>query len=446
MIKELYNTRQKISSTILSQVIDKITYKQLQLDSIPRDFQYPSPIPGHEYVLYAHIPFCESLCPYCSFNRFIFNEGKLKSYYRSLRREMEMLADLGYDFVNLYIGGGTPTVDLSELTGMIDFAKNLFSIKEVSCETNPNHLSKEILGELKGRVDRLSVGVQSFDDKLLRQMSRYEKFGSGDQILEIIQNAVGILPSLNIDMIYNLPDQTEESLMRDLEYINKSGAEQTTFYPLMSAPSVKKAMEKTLGYLDHAREFKYFQIISEKLSEVYKPSSGWTFSRKDLSMLDEYIVQYEEYVGTGSGSFSYLDGKLLVNTFSLRQYEEKIKSGFFPVYKIRQFSNYDKKRYRFLMEMFDLSLNTEKFQKDFKVPLVIGLFPEMMFMWLSGAFGKWENGRIYLRPESRYLLVVMMREFFSNVNILRDQARSTLSKEERLMCVVNEKLYHNEFV
>lgn len=446
MIKELYNTRQKISSTILSQVIDKITYKQLQLDSIPRDFQYPSPIPGHEYVLYAHIPFCESLCPYCSFNRFIFNEGKLKSYYRSLRREMEMLADLGYDFVNLYIGGGTPTVDLSELTGMIDFAKNLFSIKEVSCETNPNHLSKEILGELKGRVDRLSVGVQSFDDKLLRQMSRYEKFGSGDQILEIIQNAVGILPSLNIDMIYNLPDQTEESLMRDLEYINKSGAEQTTFYPLMSAPSVKKAMEKTLGYLDHAREFKYFQIISEKLSEVYKPSSGWTFSRKDLSMLDEYIVQYEEYVGTGSGSFSYLDGKLLVNTFSLRQYEEKIKSGFFPVYKIRQFSNYDKKRYRFLMEMFDLSLNTEKFQKDFKVPLIIGLFPEMMFMWLSGAFGKWENGRIYLRPESRYLLVVMMREFFSNVNILRDQARSTLSKEERLMCVVNEKLYHNEFV
>ncbi|MDX9849147.1 MAG: coproporphyrinogen III oxidase family protein [Anaerolineaceae bacterium] len=446
MIKELYNTRQKISSTILSQVIDKITYKQLQLDSIPRDFQYPSPIPGHEYVLYAHIPFCESLCPYCSFNRFIFNEGKLKSYYRSLRREMEMLADLGYDFVNLYIGGGTPTVDLSELTGMIDFAKNLFSIKEVSCETNPNHLSKEILGELKGRVDRLSVGVQSFDDKLLRQMSRYEKFGSGDQILEIIQNAVGILPSLNIDMIYNLPDQTEESLMRDLEYINKSGAEQTTFYPLMSAPSVKKAMEKTLGYLDHAREFKYFQIISEKLSEVYKPSSGWTFSRKDLSMLDEYIVQYEEYVGTGSGSFSYLDGNLLVNTFSLRQYEEKIKSGFFPVYKIRQFSNYDKKRYRFLMEMFDLSLNTEKFQKDFKVPLVIGLFPEMMFMWLSGAFGKWENGRIYLRPESRYLLVVMMREFFSNVNILRDQARSTLSKEERLMCVVNEKLYHNEFV
>ena len=444
-MNELYKVRQKISSKILSQVIGKITYKQLQLDSIPQDFHYPVPQSGHQYVLYAHIPFCESLCPYCSFNRFIFNEAKLKSYFQSLRREMEMLAELGYDFVNLYIGGGTPTVDLHELTTTIDYAKNLFSIKEVSCETNPNHLTKEILGELKGRVDRMSVGVQSFDDRLLRQMSRYEKFGSGDQILEIIQNAVGILPSLNIDMIYNLPDQTEESLLRDLEYINRSGAEQTTFYPLMTAPSVEKAMEKTLGHLDHSRERRYFQIISENLSDVYQPSSGWTFSRKELSMLDEYIVQYEEYVGTGSGSFSYLDGNLLVNTFSLKQYEEKIKSGEFPVYKVKHFTNYDKKRYRFLMEMFDLSLNSEKFQKDFNVPLVLGLFPEMMFMWLSGAFGKWEKGRIYLRPESRYLLVVMMREFFSNVNILRDQARSALTKEERLMCVVNEKLYHNEF-
>ena len=445
MNQKLHNLRQQFSSKILTEVINKITYKQLQLSSLPDEFIYPSPKKNHKYVLYAHIPFCESLCPYCSFNRFIYNEAKVKSYFRSLRTEMEMFAEKGFEFVNLYIGGGTPTVDLEELTTTIDFAKSLFPIKEVSCETNPNHLTKEILNELKGRVDRLSVGVQSFDDKLLRQMSRYEKFGSGEQIFEIIKNVVGILPSLNIDMIYNLPDQTEESLIKDLDYIKRSGAEQTTFYPLMSAPSVKNALEKTLGKLDTSRELRYFQIISENLAGVYQPSSGWTFSRKDLSMLDEYIVQYEEYVGTGSGSFSYLDGQLLVNSFSLRQYEEKINQGKFPVYKTKTFSNYDKKRYRFLMEMFDLSLDTEKFQKDFGVPITVGLFPEMLFMWLSGAFDRWENGRIYLNNENRYLLVVMMREFFSNVNILRDQARSALSNEERLMCVVNDKLYHNEF-
>jgi coproporphyrinogen III oxidase-like Fe-S oxidoreductase len=446
MNQKLHYLRQKASARILTEVINKITYKQLQLDPITPDFQYPSPKNEHKYVLYAHIPFCESLCPYCSFNRFIYNEGKVKSYFKSLRREMEMFAEMGYDFVNLYIGGGTPTVDLEELVYTIDFAKKLFNIQEVSSETNPNHLTKEILYELKGRVDRLSVGVQSFDDKLLRQMSRYDKFGSGEEIFEIIKNAVGILPSLNVDMIYNLPDQTEDSLIKDLEYINNSGADQVTFYPLMSAPSVKKAMDRTLGKLDQSREQRYYQIISEKLSDVYQPSSGWTFSRKDISMLDEYISQYEEYVGVGSGSFSYLDGKLLVNTFSLRQYDEFIQNNKLPVQKLRRFSKYDKKRYRFLMEMFDLSLNTDKFRKDFGVPISLGLFPEMLFMGLSGAFEKWENGRIHLNLDNRYLLVVMMREFFSNVNILRDQARLALSKEERLMCVVNEKLYHNEFV
>src|SRR5690606_25829621 len=110
---------------------------------------------------------------------------------------------------------------------------------------------------------------------------------------------------LNVDMIYNLPDQTEDSLIRDLDYINKSGADQVTFYPLMSAPSVKKAMDRTLGKLDQSRKQRYYQIISEKLSDVYQPSSGWTFSRRNLTMLDEYIAQYGEYVGVGSGSFSY---------------------------------------------------------------------------------------------------------------------------------------------
>jgi coproporphyrinogen III oxidase-like Fe-S oxidoreductase len=446
MNKKLHNFRQKASAQILSEVINKITYKQLQLDPIPANFKYPPPKKDHQYVLYAHVPFCESLCPYCSFNRFIYNEGKAKSYFKSLRREMEMFAEMGYDFVNLYVGGGTPTVNLEELIKTIDYAKKLFSIKEVSCETNPNHITKEILNQLKGKVDRLSVGVQSFDDKLLRQMSRYDKFGSGEEIFELIQNAVGILPSLNIDMIYNLPDQTEEILVRDLEYVNKSGADQVTFYPLMSAPSVKRAMERTLGKLDPSREQRYYQIISEKLSEVYQPSSGWTFSRRNLSMLDEYIAQYEEYVGTGSGSFSYLDGKLLVNTFSLKQYDEIIKNNQLPIRKIRVFSKYDKKRYRFLMELFDLSLDTDKFKKDFGVPITLGLIPEMLFMWISGAFEKWENGRIYLNLDNRFLLVVMMREFFSNVNVLRDQARSALSKEERLMCVVNDSVYHNELV
>ncbi len=446
MKKDLRTIRQSLFSSVLAEVIDKITYNQLQLKNIPESFLYPTPDINKKYVLYSHIPFCESLCPYCSFNRFVFNEEKTRRYFSALRQEIRMLADKGYDFVTMYIGGGTPTVLVDELTQTIDLAKSLFSIQDVSCETNPNHLTREILSELVGRVDRLSVGVQSFDDHLLKQMSRYEKFGSGDQILEIIRNAVGILPSLNVDMIYNLPDQTPEILRKDLEYVIRSGAEQTTFYPLMSAPSVKKAMDRTLGNIDRNREFEYFQIITEGLEKAYKPASAWTFSRHNVKMIDEYIVQYEEYIGTGSGAFSYMNGNLLVNTFSLSKYEHRINNGNMPVYAYKSFSKRDRMRYRFMMELFDLALDKQKFEQDYGVSAELGLLPEMTFMRLAGAFAQSTKDKIFLNQNSRYLLVVMMREFFGNVNILRDQARRALPQEERLMCVVNDKLYHNEFV
>ena len=90
-----------------------------------------------------------------------------------------MLKDLGYDFESLYIGGGTPTIMLDELCKTIDLARDNFNIKEVSSETNPNHLVQAATSmQLKGRVQRLSVGVQSFDNGLLKQMDRYDKYGS----------------------------------------------------------------------------------------------------------------------------------------------------------------------------------------------------------------------------------------------------------------------------
>ena len=100
---------------------------------------------------------------------------------------------------------------IDELCETIDMARDLFSIKEVSSETNPNHLTHEYLEKLKGRVQRLSVGVQSFDDDLLRQMDRYEKYGSGQEILERIQEASPYFTSMNADMIFNFPTQPRTS-------------------------------------------------------------------------------------------------------------------------------------------------------------------------------------------------------------------------------------------
>ncbi len=436
---KFHRSIQQTAASVLAAYLRFKLKSQLNLQPAPHDIQLPPPTPGQKYVLYAHVPFCESLCPYCSFNRFLYQEDRARKYFQRLREEMRRVADLGYRFESLYVGGGTPTILPEELAATIDLSKSLFGIQEVSCETNPNHLTDEIISVLAGRVDRLSVGVQSFDDDLLQQMNRYQKFGSGQQILERIQSVAGRLPALNVDMIFNFPTQTEESLRRDVQFVVESGTEQATFYPLMSSPSVERSMQ-VLGTVDYQREADYYHILSQELSRAFVPMSAWTYSRKGIAMIDEYIVKYDEYVGTGSGSFSYLNGTLYVNTFSLNEYEKALREGRFPITATRAFAKTERMQYRFMMELFDLMLNKKKFRQDFGLPVELGLFKEMLFMSLLG--GLRTDGPDFLRltHQQRYLLVVMMREFFAGVNRVRDQARHALHPSEQLMCQVDNRI------
>jgi coproporphyrinogen III oxidase-like Fe-S oxidoreductase len=402
-------------------------------------------------MLYLHIPFCESLCPYCSFNRFPFSEARAVPYFEDLRAEMRMLKNLGYDFASLYIGGGTPTVMIDELCATIDLARALFSIEEVSGETNPNHLIPLYLDKLEGRVQRLSVGVQSFDDGLLRQMDRYEKYGSAKQIFERIVTAQGRFKSLNVDMIFNFPSQTEDMLSRDLTRILESGASQTTFYPLMASPAVEQSLARTVGKVDYGREARYYDVISEVLTGGENPAfsfgSAWTFNARiaktppqtasitaappDDAMIDEYIVDYEEYPAIGSGGLSFLEGSLYVNTFSLREYAAKIAAGTMSLMGKTTFSKRDRMRYRFMMQLFGLRLDKRQWRRDFGCTVLAGVPAEYAFFKTAGAFATDDENAITLTPKGRYLLVALMRQFFIGVNGVRDLARAVLPEDER---------------
>ena len=136
----------------------------------------PEPQPGHQYLLYAHIPFCKTLCSYCTFHRFLFKEHKAREYFVNLRKEMDYVKALGYDFTSMYIGGGTTTILEDELIRTIEHARTLFpGIKEVSCETDPLQIATPTFRNLKGLVDRMSIGVQSFNDDILKMTERYDQ-------------------------------------------------------------------------------------------------------------------------------------------------------------------------------------------------------------------------------------------------------------------------------
>ena len=478
-----------LAERLLSTVVRGCTDQYLKLEPVTQD-RIPGPVPGQRYMLYMHVPFCERLCPYCSFNRFPFAEDRARPYFANMRKEMLMLKDLGYDFDSVYIGGGTPTIMLDELCETIDLARDTFSIKEVSSETNPNHLIPSYLEKLKGRVQRLSVGVQSFDDGLLKQMD-----GCGQEILERIQEASPYFVSMNADMIFNFPAQTEDILIRDIERVIESGCSQTTFYPLMASPSVERSLAATVGKVDYAREQRFYEIICELLTQpipgvtppdlpagpngergLFQHGSAWTFNRrvgtpglqddgcKDAvgscaggevlvelgsgvaeagpaaaateeprAMIDEYVVDYEEYPAIGSGGITYLGDELFVNTFSVKDYNAAIESGRMSLMGKTRFSKLQRMRYRFMMQLFGLRLDKRQFERDFGCSVETGLPAEMAFMTLNGAFATNNDDELTLTPKGRYLMVVMMRQFFIGVNNLRDQARAALTGEERTL-------------
>jgi coproporphyrinogen III oxidase-like Fe-S oxidoreductase len=401
----------------------------------------PPPEPGRSYVLYAHVPFCERLCVYCSFNRFLYREDRARAYFEDLRTEMKMVADLGYDFDSLYIGGGTPTILVDELARTIDLAKELFpGIKEVSAESSPNHLGPHMVEELSERVQRLSVGVQSFNDGMLLQMDRYTKYGSADEVFEKVSGVAGKFHSLNVDMIFNFPTQTEEILLHDIEMLKATGTNQTTFYPLMASPETRVEMAKTGYNVDFDREYRFFRLIAEKLVPDFEAASAWTFSRDANEMIDEYIVDYEEYVGIGSGALSFLRGGIWENTFSLSGYHDRIMAGEMAVIsKGEPYGTKARMRYRFVTDLFGLRLDKKRFKADFGISVDVALLPEISFMKLAGGVAHDDAESITLTEVGRYLLLVMMRETLAASNQHRDVMRSMLPMDERLLLLEGDK-------
>jgi coproporphyrinogen III oxidase-like Fe-S oxidoreductase len=370
-------------------------------------------------LLYLHIPFCESLCTYCSFNRILFDESLARQYFAALRREITLYGERGYDFEGIYMGGGTPTVLMDELGETLSHARKSFKIREISVETNPNHLTGENLEVLqRAGVNRLSVGIQSFDDGLLKAMGRYNSYGSGSEIRERLINAKGYFDTLNADMIFNFPIQTSETLERDIDILKETEVDQVTYYPLMVSDSTRSAVERTLGRVDYRKERDFYHLISGRLTPRYHFSSAWCFSRKD-AIIDEYIVDYDDYAGLGSGSIGYLDGRCYANTFYIPEYIERLERGEIPLMASREFSLQDRIRYDFVMKLFGMELSLDALVEKYGRRALLCLFPDIAAFFCAGGL-RYSGGALHLTGRGRYYWVIMMREFFTAVNNFRD--------------------------
>ncbi|MBN1692741.1 MAG: coproporphyrinogen III oxidase family protein [Dehalococcoidales bacterium] len=367
--------------------------------------------------LYVHIPFCRSLCPFCCFNRYLFKEDLARRYFIDLKQELETYRGLGFGFRDVYFGGGTPTVLMDELGDLIQQLRRQFRVKQISLETTPRELSAQNIKLLKEYgINRLSIGVQSFDEQVLKAMGRVN--GPAEEVKSRLLTCQGQFDTLNVDLLFNFPGQTTVQFATDVKAFKELGIDQATFYPLMASPHKKDDLERRFNRVDNSREKRFYKIILKELYHGdYTPSTAWCFSRGER-MIDEYIIESDDYIGIGAGSVSIVGGNFYVNSFSLGHYHELIASGRLPIVGWRGLSDKENRRYYLLTKLFGLKLDKEAFRRRFGGDIGAQLRLEMAFFKSFGLVAGDDILRV--TEKGMYPVSVMMREFFGALNALRE--------------------------
>ena len=377
----------------------------------------PAAVKNGATSLYIHIPFCRTLCPFCCFNRYLFDENKARRYFVDLKKELSLYAGYGFRFSDFYFGGGTPTILMDELGSLIEFLRTNFEVKQLSLETTPREINEETIKQLVDMgINRLSIGVQSFDDNVIKAMGRVQC--NSDESQQRILMAQGKFDTVNIDFVFNFPGQSIEVFEKDLQTFKQLGIDQATFYPLMASPHKKDAMERKFNRVDNSRERRFYNIILEQLYDSgYKASTAWCFSRGDR-MIDEYIIDFDDYIGTGAGSVSIYRGNFFVNTFSVEKYHNITANGELPIIGWRALSNHEQMYYYLLTKLFGIHMNKKGFARRFGAGIDSKLFKEMLVLKLFNIIQS--NGDIHVNRNGMYTVSSMMRDFFTSLNSLRE--------------------------
>jgi coproporphyrinogen III oxidase-like Fe-S oxidoreductase len=372
---------------------------------------------GTGISLYVHIPFCRSLCPFCCFNRYLFQEDLARRYFIDLKQELEMYHERGFVFGDVYFGGGTPTVLIDELGGFIKHLRKQFKIRQISLETTPRELTSQNIKLLKDYgINRLSIGVQSFDEKILKTMGRVN--GPTTEVKKRLLQAQGEFDTLNVDFVFNFPGQTVAQFTTDVKLFKEFDIDQATFYPLMASPHKKDAMERRFNRVDNSRERKFYGVILKQLYHGgYQASTAWCFSR-GKRLIDEYIIESDDYIGIGSGSVSIVNGNFFVNSFALDHYHKLITAGRLPIVGWRKLSERERLRYYLLTKLFGLKVDKKTFEQRFGGEIGQKLWLEMAFLKAGGVIK--EDGSLEVTEKGMYPVSVMMREFFAALNTLRE--------------------------
>ena len=289
--------------------------------------------------LYIHVPFCKTKCPYCDFYS-IVDGTQVDRWLAALRGEMAQYKDHFSSFDSLYIGGGTPSLlDGSTMTALFSAIRDCWSFSpesEITLEANPDDVTGEKLHLYRSLgINRLSLGIQSFDDRDLSFLRRRHTASAGRKAIDLTR-ASGF-DNFGIDLIYGLPGRTDREWMGTLEEAVSYSPAHLSCYQLTvesGTPFGRLKEEGGLMLPDEEQARKLFLETSRFLESrgfIHYEISNFARGEGRISRHNSKYWDHTPYLGLGPGAHSFLDRRRWWNYRSVEQYCDHIERGVKPM-------------------------------------------------------------------------------------------------------------------
>ena len=281
--------------------------------------------------LYIHIPFCKKRCLYCDFFSTTLLERR-EEYVEAVLKEIAMRRDEASEPIQtVYIGGGTPSTLPSEAVIAIDQLMHSYCIAEYTMEMNPGDATREYLQTLRQTgINRLSIGIQSFQDELLQLIGRRH---NAQQAIDAVRMAQEVgFDNISVDLMYALPTQTMTQWEADIETALRLGVQHISSYGLMyeEGTALTKMVENSeLEAIDEDTENAMYDRLCERLKQagfVHYEVSNFALPGFEAKHNSNYW-NGTPYIGVGAGAHSYIGKVRSWNPDDLEAYIQGIKDG-----------------------------------------------------------------------------------------------------------------------
>ncbi|MDP3148382.1 MAG: radical SAM family heme chaperone HemW [Ignavibacteria bacterium] len=328
-----------------------------------------------ESSIYIHIPFCDHKCIYCDFYSIITHEN-IQSYLNALKEEIKYFANIyseGRKFTTIFFGGGTPSLLAPhQIEEIILHLKNNFFVSddaEITLETNPGAVDKNKLKEfVNAGINRISIGIQTFDDEELKFLTRIHNKKTAIETVWFAKEAG--FKNISVDLIFNLPKQTREKWLYNLQTAIELPITHLSTYSLILERGTilnKLVLDKKVVLQDEDYDAELYELTIEFLTRnnfsQYEVSN---FALNGFECMHNLAYwQYKDYLGFGTSAHSFINSKRWWNYSSLNFYIESISKNGNAIIGEEVLTLQQRREEYLMLALRSNGLNVDEFKKLF---------------------------------------------------------------------------------